>query len=177
MDRAGPTADDSRRLARLFDGHEPRLARLAKSLRGKLRTRLPGLFELVYVYERQRALVLSYAPTERGSDGICAISVRPGEVSLCFGRGAELAKSDPAGLLRGRGTTMRFIELRSAAEFERKDVQALVTAACRLAGLRLDARVKGPVVFKMPARKAPARRASRPDRNRSSKRRPAAGAG
>lgn len=167
MDRTGPTADDARQLARLFDGHEPRRAKEAKALRTKLRARLPGLFELVYVYARQRALVLSYSPTERGSDGLCAISLTPGELRLCFGRGAELAKADPGGLLRGRGSTMRFIELQSAREFDRDDVQALVAGALKLASLRLDARAKGPVVFKTPSRKAPVRRMRRPTRAHS----------
>jgi hypothetical protein len=40
-------------------------------LRAKLRDRLPGLFEIVYVYETQNALVISYSPTENGYEGLC----------------------------------------------------------------------------------------------------------
>ena len=54
-------------LASFFAKYEPAMAKLGKALRAKLRDRLPGLLELVYVYESQDALVISYSPTETGS--------------------------------------------------------------------------------------------------------------
>lgn len=159
MERAMRASEAERRLAELLERCEPRVARLGKSVRKKLRARWPGLHELVYFYENQGALVLSYSPTERGAEGVCALALRPDELHLCFGRGAELAASDPRGLLKGRGTTMRYVELASVADFERVDVQRLLAAAWKLAGLRLDPRARGRVLFKLEAQAQRARRA------------------
>ena len=82
-------------LAGYFAKYEPATAKLGKALRAKLRARLPGLFEIVYMYENQKALVISYSPTERGYEGVCSISVYPRLVKLGFGKGAQLSKSDP----------------------------------------------------------------------------------
>jgi hypothetical protein len=64
---------DRRRIGK----YEPAIAKVGKGLRAKLRARLPGLFEIVYVYENQNSLVISYSPTERGSDGLCGIALYP----------------------------------------------------------------------------------------------------
>jgi hypothetical protein len=81
-------------LASLFAKHEPAIAKLGKALRAKLRGRLPGLFEIVYVCESQNALVISYSPTERGYEGLCSLAPYPDRVNLHFGQGALLSKSD-----------------------------------------------------------------------------------
>ena len=47
------------RIAGFFAKYEPATAKLGKALRAKLRHRLPGLLELVYVYENQNSLVIS----------------------------------------------------------------------------------------------------------------------
>src|SRR6185369_17631081 len=82
-------------LAGYFAKYDPPIAKLGKALRAKLRDRLPGLFEVVYVYENQDLLVISYSPTENGYDGLCGLSVYPSCVKLFFGQGARLSKSDP----------------------------------------------------------------------------------
>ena len=66
---------DETQIASFFAKYEPATVKLGKALRAKLRTRLPGLFELVYVYESQNSLVISYSPTESGPDGLCAIAL------------------------------------------------------------------------------------------------------
>jgi len=42
-----------------FAKYEPAMVRLGKALRAKQRERLPGLFEVVYVYASQDSLVIS----------------------------------------------------------------------------------------------------------------------
>src|SRR5215469_7863983 len=148
-------------LAGYFAKYEPAMAKLGKALRAKLRARLPGLSEIVYMYENQDALVISYSPTERGYEGVCSISVYPHLVKLGFGRGAELAKSDPMKLLKGQGRTARYIELASLADFEREGVEALIAAAVKLAKLKLDPLAKGAVIVKAQAQKERARRAKK----------------
>ena len=66
-----------RQLASFFAKYDPAIAALGKALRAKLRDRMPGLFEVVYVYDNQNSLVISYSPTERGSDGLCGIALYP----------------------------------------------------------------------------------------------------
>src|SRR6202167_5877057 len=113
-------------LAGYFAKVEPKMAKLGKALRAKLRARLPGLFEIVYVYENQNALVISYSPTERVYEAVCSISVYPDLVKLGFGKGAELSKSDPNRLLQGQGRTVRYVELNSAADFDSAEIEALI---------------------------------------------------
>ena len=69
-------------LASFFAKYEPAMVKLGKALRAKLRARLPGLFEIVYVYESQNSLVISYSPTEQGYHGLCSIALYPDRVNL-----------------------------------------------------------------------------------------------
>ncbi|HWD26744.1 MAG TPA: hypothetical protein VG387_06245 [Rhizomicrobium sp.] len=135
-------------IAGYFAKYDPATVKLGKALRAKLRARLPGLFEIVYMYENQGALVISYSPTERGYEGVCSISVYPRLVKLGFGKGAQLSKSDPNKLLRGQGKTVRYVELGSVADFDRAEVETLIADALKLAKLRLDPDAKGAVIVK-----------------------------
>jgi len=157
-------------LARYFATYEPAIAKLAKAVRAKLRARLPGLFEIVYMYEKQNALVISYSPTERGYEGVCTISVYPHVVKLGFGKGAQLSKSDPNKLLQGQGKTVRHVELNTVADFDRAEIEVLIAAAVKLAKLRLDPDAKGAVIFKVEAQKERARRATKAARPASTRR-------
>ncbi|MBL8899165.1 MAG: DUF1801 domain-containing protein [Planctomycetes bacterium] len=140
--------DTTAELASFFAKYEPAIAKLGNALRAKLRQRLPGLFELVYFYERQGSLVIAYSPTERGAEGLCSIAVDASGVKLYFGRGAELAKADPNQLLQGRAKQVRYVELRSAAELDRPEIEGLIVAALELAQLRLDKSSAGATISK-----------------------------
>jgi hypothetical protein len=148
-------------LAGLFAKYDPAIVKLGKALRAKLRARLPGLFEIVYVYEKQNALVISYSPTENGYDGLCSIGLYPDRVNLYFGQGALLSKSDPQKLLQGRGKTVRHVVLNAVADFDRAEIEVLMAAALQLARLRLDASAKGSVIIKAEAQKQRALRAKK----------------
>ena len=151
-------------LASFFAKYEPAMAKLGKALRAKLRDRLPGLFELVYVYDSQNALVISYSPTENGYEGLCSIALYPRCVKLFFGQGALLSKSDPNKLLQGRGKTVRHVVLNAVADFDRAEIEVLMVAALKLAKLRLDASAKGSVIIKAMAQKQRAARRKQRDR-------------
>ena len=152
--------DAETQLAGFFATYEPAMVKLGKALRAKLRARLPGLFEVVYVYDTQNALVISYSPTEKGYEGLCSIALYPRRVKLFFGQGALLSKSDPNKLLQGRGKTVRHVVLNSVADFDRAEIEVLMAAALKLAKLRLDASAKGSVIIKAAAQKQRARRAT-----------------
>lgn len=160
LDKARGT-NAEKQLASLFARYEPAMARLGKALRAKLRKRLPGLFEIVYMYETQEALVISYSPTENGYDGLCGISVYPRCVKLFFGQGAQLSKSDPNKLLEGSGKTVRHVVLNSVADFDRPEIEVLMTAALKLAKLRLDSGAKGSVILRVEAQQQRASRAKK----------------
>jgi len=157
-------------LASYFAGYEPPIAKLGKALRAKLRARLPGLFEIVYLYENQNALVISYSPTENGYEGLCGIGLSPDRVNLFFGQGARLSKSDPSKLLQGQGKTVRHVALNSVAEYDRPGIEALMAAALKLAKVRLDPSAKGSVILKAEAQKQRARRAKNAARPASTRR-------
>jgi hypothetical protein len=159
-----------RQLASYFANYEPATAKLGKALRAKLRARLPGLSEIVYVYERQNALVISYSPTEHGYEGLCSLALYPNGVNLHFGQGALLSKADPNKLLQGRGKTVRHVVLNSPADFDRAEIQALMAAALKLAQVRLDAAAKGSMIIRAEAQQQRARRATKAARPASSRR-------
>ena len=145
-------------LASYFAQYEPAIARFGKALRAKLRARLPGLHEIVYVYESQNALVISYSPTENGYEGLCSIALDPHCVKLFFAKGPLLSKSDPNKLLQGRGKMVRYVVLNTVADFDRAEIEVLMAAALKVAKLRLDASAKGSVIIKAEAQKQRAAR-------------------
>ena len=117
------------KLASFFARYEPETARLGKALRAKLRARLPGLNELVYLYENQHALVIANSPTESGPDGLCSIALYPDGVKLFFNtQGGLLLKSDPNKRLQGQGKAVRFVMMNAAADFDHPEIQALMAA-------------------------------------------------
>jgi hypothetical protein len=148
-------------LASYFARYEPAMAKFGKALRARLRARLPGLSEIVYVYEGQNALVISYSPTEHGYEGLCGIKLYPRGVELFFGQGARLSKSDPSKLLQGGGKTVRHVVLNSVADFDRPEIEVLMAAALKLAKVRLDASAKGSVIIKAAGQKQRALRAKK----------------
>ncbi len=157
-------------LASFFAKYEPAIAKLGKVLRAKLRARLPGLFEIVYVYANQSALVISYSPTEHGYDGVCGMALYPQTAHLFFGQGALLSGSDPNQLLQGRGKTVRHVVLNAVADFDRAEIEVLMAAALKLAKLRLDASANGSVIIKAEAQKQHALRAKKAARPASARR-------
>jgi hypothetical protein len=156
-------------LASYFAKYEPKMATLGKALRAKLQARLPGLHEIVYVYENQNSLVISYSPTEHGYEGVCSIALYPDRAQLFFAKGAQLAKADPNKLLQGKGT-VRHVVLNAADEFDRAEIESLIAAALELAKPRLDASAKGSVIIKAEAQKQRASRTKKPARPASKRR-------
>ena len=157
-------------LASYFAKYPPAAVKLGKALRARLRARLPGLFEIVYVYESQNALVISYSPTERGYEAPCSIALYPRCVKLFFAQGPLLSKSDPNKLLQGSGKTVRHVVLNAVADFDRAEIEVLMAAALKLAKLRLDASAKSSVIIKADAQKQRARRAKKTARSASTRR-------
>lgn len=132
----------------LFAKYVPAIAKLGRALRKKLRARLPGLTEIVYFYEGQCSLVISYSPTENGYEGVCTLALYPEEVKLFLSGGPLLSKSDTNKLLKGSGKTVRYVPMNSASDLDRPEIEALIAAALDLAKVRPVAGAIGPVVMK-----------------------------
>ncbi len=147
-------------LASYFAKYEPAMIKLGKALRARMRDRLPGLFEIVYVYDSQSSLVIAYSPTENGggSDALCGLALYPHCAKLFFTHGVLLSKADPNKLMQGRGKTVRHVVLNSVSDFDRPEIEVLMVAALKLAKLRLDASAKGSVIIKAEAQKERAAR-------------------
>ncbi len=152
--KAPQAPDAEKQLASYFAKYSPAIAKFGKALRAKLRKRLPGLNEIVYVYANQGVLLITYSATENGYEGLCSIGLYPDEVRLSFGQGAALAKTAPKGLLIGSGKTVRYVVLAKPADLDRPDVAALLPAALKLAKVRVPAGAKGKVIVKAEEQKA-----------------------
>lgn len=144
-----------------FAKYDPAMAAFGRALRAKLRARLPGLFEIVYVYERQGSLVISYSPSENGYEGILSTALFADRVQLYFPLGGQLAKADTAKLLQGSGKGVRHIVLHSMADFDRPEIEALIAATVQLTKVRLDPGAKGAVVIRAETQKQRASRAKK----------------
>ena len=156
-------------LTSYFAKYEPAIAKLGNALRRKLRARLPGLFEVVYLYENQDALVIAYSPTVNGYEGLCSLGLYPDCVKLFFSQGARLSKQDPNKLLRG-SAGVRHVVMHSAADFDRAEIEALMAAALKLAKIRPNASAQGSVILRAEAQRQRARRTSTAARPASARR-------
>lgn len=169
-----PVTNTETQLAGFFARYEPAIARLGKALRTKLRARLPGLFEVVYLYERQSSLMISYSPTERGYEAVCSLALYPEQVKLFFARGPQLSKSDPDKLLQGSGKMVRYVPIDKAADLDRPEIEALMRAALDLAAVRPVPGAKSSVILKAEEQQKRAVRAKKAAQ-RAAPRRPAKG--
>lgn len=163
------------KIASYFAKYSAPIAKLGKALRAKMRARLPGLFEIVYVYENQNSLVIAYSPTEHGggSDAICGIGIYPDSAKLFFTQGKALAKADAGKLLQGSGKLVRHVVLNAAADLDRAEIEALIAASLAIGKVRVKPGAKGGVVIKADEQKQRAakrvKKAAKPAARRKAK--------
>jgi len=137
---------------------DPKNQKLFRSVRGAMRKRFPTANELAYDYSF--ALVIGYAPADRGIDSIVAIRASATGVSLYFSQGPQLP--DPKRLLRGSGKQTRFIEVEAASQLAHPDVEALIAATIDQARVPLPSKGKGSLIIKSDgAKKKPKRKAAK----------------
>lgn len=141
-----------------IDQLDPKQQRLFKSIRAAVRKRFPTANELAYDYGD--ALVVSYAPADKGIDGILAIRASNAGVSLYFNQGPQLP--DPQRLLQGSGKQVRFIQLESTRQLALPEVEALIAAAVEQARIPFPSEGKGNLIIKSDrAKKTPRRKQQR----------------
>jgi hypothetical protein len=120
-----PSAQFSASLSRF----PPEIVALAKKCLPKLRRAFPASYQLVYEYSN--SLVVAFGMSERGYEAIVAMAIDPGRVRLYF----DKSLPDPKGLLEGSGTKVRSVTLKAASDLDHGDIQALIKAAIKHAGV------------------------------------------
>ena len=133
---------------------EPNHRALIRSVRRILRRRFPTAHELVY--DNYNFFVIGYCATERPSDCILSIAAASNGVGLCFTHGARLP--DPKKILVGSGKQTRFLRLKSAAEFDRPEVEALLCVATTKAKTSMLTTGRGKLIIRSVSRKQRPRR-------------------
>lgn len=134
-------------LRSIVERFDPKIQKLARSVRMAVRKRLPTANELVYDYGKQ--LVIGYSPSENGIESVVSTAARDSGVALYFNYGPRLP--DPKGLLLGKGKATRFVELESASRVKHPDVEAFIAAAIGFSEVPLPPKGKGAVIIKSSA--------------------------
>ena len=148
--RRSAEAEVRGRVARFAPAHE----RLVVVARRSLKKRLPTAHELVYEY--RYCFVISYAPDDRGYEGVLALRGSADGVKLYFNRGKGLP--DPDKLLRGSGNQTRWITLEDTSTLRRPAVASLIDEALARNRVPFARTGRGPVVIRSTSPKKTRRR-------------------
>jgi len=146
--------DAEDRLAGFVARFAPNVAALASEAIAKTRARLPGAN--VLVYDNYNALAVGFGATEKSSDIVLSIAVYPRWASLFLVGGPKL--DDPKGMLKGEGSTVRHIVLKTPATLDDPDVRALTDQALALAKAPIDPTATGRLIIKSVSAKQRPRR-------------------
>jgi hypothetical protein len=79
------------------------------------------------IYDAYSAVAIGYGTSERLSDGIFHIAVYSRHVNLGFNDGATL--TDPKAILKGSGSRIRHITIKTAEDLKRPDLRAYIRRA------------------------------------------------
>ncbi|HET7437416.1 MAG TPA: DUF1801 domain-containing protein [Thermoanaerobaculia bacterium] len=142
-------------LARFLARYSPEVAAVARDARAALAARMPHAVQLVY--DNYNALVIVFGPSEKASQAVFSLALYPRYVTFFFANGASL--DDPAQVLKGAGRVVRHVVLRSAEDFERPEIRALMKQA--LDGVTFDESVDARLVIKSISAKQRPRKPSR----------------
>jgi len=149
---SSPSVDDQ--IAAFLAKYTPEVQAEARAARQILRALMPTATEMVY--DNYNALVFGFVPGDRPSEAILSLALFPRWVTLCFLQGAAL--TDPTGLLRGSGRTVRSIPLKSSADLKTPKIQSLMEQAIRQAKVPLPETGRGQTVIKSVSAKQRPRR-------------------
>jgi hypothetical protein len=138
-----PTAQ----LAAFMSRFSPEIIALAKRCLSRLRRSFPGSYELVYDYPG--SLLVAFGTSERGYEAIVSVAVFQREVRLYFRKSVP----DPKRILKGSGSKVRSVTLKSASDLNHGDVRGLIEAAIKESAFRGSVRRPTCLVIKSRAKK------------------------
>lgn len=132
MKRLRPPASELLEFLAAFDA---KIAELALAMRAKVIAIAPLANETDWDAYNAVSVVFHYPP--KWQDGsFCHIAVYAKHVNLGFNEGASL--DDPAGVLQGKGASIRHITLRTVADVDAPYIEPYLRAAIALAGGTID---------------------------------------
>jgi hypothetical protein len=140
MSRTPPAA-----LKKFLRPYDRGVQKLAVDLRALVLDELGPCYE--NIYDAYSAVAIGYGASERLRDGILHIAVYSQHVNLGFNDGATLA--DPKRILKGNGSRIRHVTLKSAEDLKRPELRTYIRRASRQA--RADAKKLGEPPLKPPA--------------------------
>lgn len=141
-------------LASFIAKFTPEIAAQAEAILAAMRARYPTALEMVY--DNYNALAIGFGPTEKPSEAIFSIAVFPRWVSLFFLQGIGLY--DPGNLLKGNGSVVRHVVLKSVAMLDDPAVMRLMEEAVATARVPLGAGGQHRLVIKSVSAKQRPRR-------------------
>ena len=148
------TASAESQLDAFLGKYTPKIEAQGRAALERMRTRLPGAWQLIY--DNYNALAIAFSANDKLSGVVFSVALYPRWVSLFFARGAELP--DPDKLLKGEGTSIRHIVLTDIALFDTPAVQALIAEAMARATPPVDQSRPGKTIVKSVSAKQRPRR-------------------
>jgi hypothetical protein len=140
-------ATPSAQLSALLSRFSPEIVALTRRGLSILRRSFPGSCQLVYDYNH--SLVVAFGMSERGYDAIVSIAVFPREVRLYFRKSLP----DPKRILRGAGTKVRSVSLRTVSDLKHEDIRALIDASVEHSGFTAQPSRGARMIIKSGAKK------------------------
>lgn len=105
-------------LLQFLKPYDPAIRKLALAIREFVIPEMEPCYE--YIYDAYNAVAFGYGPTESYRQGAIHVAVYAKHVNLGFNQGAHM--KDPAQLLKGTGSNVRHITIRSEAELKQQPV-------------------------------------------------------
>ncbi len=137
-----------------IDHYPPEIAKLTRAALKKMRARLPHAWQLVY--DNYNALAIGFSPTEKTGDVIFSLALYPRWVTLFFFHATKLP--DPQKILKGSGSVVRSVVLKSAAELDTPAIGDLMNALPDAAPMKFDRKQKSQLVIRSISEKQRPRR-------------------
>lgn len=139
------------KLIEFLAGYEPRVVRLALTVREMVLEEVPDASEVIF--DAHYAVSIAYTFTERWMDGFCHVVVYRKHVNLGFHRGAELP--DPKRLLEGSGKLVRHISIKDREDLRKPHVREFLRLA--LNGAERPKEVQVRTIVKTSVKRRPGR--------------------
>ncbi len=116
-------------LIKFLKPYDAEVRELALSLRSLVIEEMAPCYE--NIYDAYSAVAIGYGPTDRLQDGVFHIAVYSHHVNLGFNDGATL--DDPLGILKGAGTRIRHITIKTPADLARPEIRSYLRRARKVA--------------------------------------------
>lgn len=116
-------------LVKFLKPYDREIRDLALKLRALVLEEMAPCYE--NIYDAYSAVAIGYGTSDRLRDGIFHIAVYSQHVNLGFNSGATLA--DPKGILEGKGSQIRHISIKTAADLERSELRSYIRRARKVA--------------------------------------------